>query len=189
MNQWQKGKFLYSFIYFIFSKNSAPIGGGGKQCECIRIRTCIHSYVDVCVCGMFSIDAKSHNKHGMFPLVRGSWKKRGGWRISWKSVKIRLSWTPAEIVCFTSPPFFFFLLCIFLFFFFFSLCMGFCCCCYRVIHSGAILTFDPFCFLRVCSRSNFPPPKAPFWNNASLFLFFHPPWKPRLLLFLKTKNP
>lgn len=115
-----KGKILVFIYLFIFSKNSAPIGGGGKQCECIRICTCIHSYVDVCVCGMFSIDAKSHNKHGMFPLVRGSWKKRGdggflerAWKFVCHELPPRLSVSP--------PPLFF--LSIMHFSFFFSHCV------------------------------------------------------------------
>lgn len=181
MNQWQKGKFLYSFIYFIFSKNSAPIGGGGKQCECIRIRTCIHSYVDVCVCvECFLSMQRATTNMECFPLCGGV-EKKGGMEDFLKERENSSVMNSRRDCLFHLPPLFFLSIMHFSFFFF-SLCMGFCCCCYRVIHSGAILTFDPFCFLRVCSRSNFPPPKAPFWNNASLFLFFHIPLKATLII-------
>lgn len=116
MNQWQKGKFLYSFIYFIFSKNSAPIGGGGKQCECIRIY--VYTFVCRCVCvwNVFYRCKEPQQTWNVSPCA-GELKKKGGMEDFLKERENSSVMNSRRDCLFHLPPFFFFLLCIFLFFF------------------------------------------------------------------------
>lgn len=116
VNQWQKGKFLFSFIYLFLAKIRLQQAEEANNVNALGyVRVYIRMQMCVCVECFLSMQRATTNME-CFPLCGGV-EKKGGMEDFLKERENSSVMNSRRDCLFHLPPFFFFLLCIFLFFF------------------------------------------------------------------------